>query len=97
MEPMSRPCTPITLSRAEEAELNKLIRAPRTQRRHADRARIVLEAFHGKSNIEIAALMRTRPATISKWRIRFEQEGLMVLPVTIIAGDFFMIICGDEG
>ena len=76
---MSRPCTPITLSRAEEAELNKLIRAPRTQRRHADRARIVLEAFHGKSNIEIAALMRTRPATISKWRIRFEQEGLMGL------------------
>ena len=76
---MSRPCTPITLSLAEEAELNKLIRAPRTQRRHADRARIVLEAFHGKSNIEIATLMRTRPATVSKWRIRFEQEGLMGL------------------
>ena len=76
---MSRPCTPSALALAEQAELNKLISAPRTQRRHADRARIVLEAFHGKSNIEIAALRRTRPATLSKWRIRFEREGLIRL------------------
>lgn len=76
---MSRPCTPISLSSVEKSELEKLIRAPRTQRRHADRARIVLEAACGKSNLEIAAMMRTRPATISKWRVRFESEGMMGL------------------
>lgn len=76
---MSRPCTPIHLSSHEKSELEKLIRAPRTQRRHADRARIVLEAARGKSNLAIAALMRTRAATVSKWRIRFEQEGVMGL------------------
>jgi hypothetical protein len=42
---MGCPCAP-GLSLEEEAELNKLIRAPRTQRRHADRALIVLEAFN---------------------------------------------------
>ncbi len=63
---MSRPSTTIHLSAHEKAELEKLIRAPRTQRRHADRARIVLEASRGKSNLDIAAMMRTRPATVSK-------------------------------
>ena len=76
---MSRPCTLIHLTAHEEAELQKLLRAPRTQKRHADRARIVLEAARGRSNLEIAAIVGTRPATVSKWRIRFEQEGLMGL------------------
>ncbi len=76
---MSRPCTPIHLTAPEKSELEKLIRAPRTQRRFADRARIVLEAARGKSNLEIAALAGTRPATVSKWRVRFESEGLMGL------------------
>ena len=76
---MSRPCTPINLSEPEKSELEKLVRAPRAQRRHADRARIVLEAARGKSNLEIAAMMRTRPATVSKWRVRFDSEGIMGL------------------
>jgi transposase len=76
---MSRPCTPINLTSEEKAELERLVRAPRTQRRHADRARIVLEAARGKSTIDIAASLRTRPATVSKWRVRFEREGLMGL------------------
>ena len=54
---MSRPCTPIHLSASEKAELEKLIRAPRTQRRFAERARIVLEAARGKSNLEIATIL----------------------------------------
>jgi transposase len=76
---MSRLCTIIKLSDLEKSELEKLIRAPRTQRRHADRARIVLEAACGKSNLEIAAMMQTRPATVSKWRVRFDSEGIMGL------------------
>jgi transposase len=76
---MSRPCTPINLTSEEKAELERLVRAPRTQRRHADRARIVLEAARGKSTIDIAASLRIRPATVSKWRVRFEREGLMGL------------------
>ena len=76
---MSRPCTPINLTSEEKAELERLVRAPLTQRRHADRARIVLEAARGKSTIDIAASLRIRPATVSKWRVRFEREGLIGL------------------
>jgi hypothetical protein len=72
---MSRPCTPFHLTAHEEAELQKLLRAQRTQKRHADRTRIVLEAASGRRNLEIAAIAGTRPATVSKWRIRFEQGG----------------------
>lgn len=72
---MSRPATPIVLSESEKNKLLELIKRPKMQRRYADRARIVLEAANGKSNKEIASMMRTREATVCKWRVRFEREG----------------------
>jgi len=73
---MSRPATKITLSPSERSELQRLTRAPKTQRRFADRARIILRAADGESTAGIAAALGTRSATVSKWRLRFESEGL---------------------
>jgi transposase len=76
---MARPATAIALTEIERAQLTDLIKAPRTQRRYADRARIVLKAAEGMSNRQIAETMSVRPATVSKWRVRFESERLEAL------------------
>ncbi len=76
---MSCPCNPIHLSAEEEAELGRLGRDQGAPSRHVDRARIVLLVARGKSTIDIAAKIGTRPATVSKWRVRFEKQGLMGL------------------
>lgn len=73
---MSRPATVIRLTYPEREELERLARQPKAQRRHSDRARIILKAADGMSNLEIAQTIGTRPATVSKWRVRFESEGL---------------------
>jgi len=73
---MARPATTITLSDHERAQLEQLTCGPKTQRRYADRARMILKIAKGESNLEIARDMDVRPATISKWRVRFEREGL---------------------
>lgn len=73
---MSRPATPIHLTEFERKELERLARKPKAQRRHSDRARIILHAAAGMSNLQIAEAMGTRPATVSKWRVRFEREGM---------------------
>ena len=40
------------------------------------RARIILQAADGRGNLEIAAALRVRPATVSKWRVRYARTGL---------------------
>lgn len=64
------------MTEAERKQLESLVRASKTERRHADRAKIVLKAAAGVSNREIAAALEVREATVSKWRVRFEREGL---------------------
>lgn len=73
---MSRPATIIRLTDHERRELERLARQPKVQRRYSDRAQIILKAAEGMSNLEIAHALGTRPATVSKWRVRFESEGL---------------------
>lgn len=68
---MSRPCTPIELSDQDRAVLESWIRSTKTEQRTAFRARILLAAAEGEANTEIAARLSTRPATVSKWRLRF--------------------------
>jgi transposase len=36
-----------------------------------ERAKVILLAHQGKSNLEIADQLKTRPARVSKWRQRF--------------------------
>ena len=73
---MAKRATPILLSPAEKWTLQRWRRAHKTERRTAERARIVLLAAQGKSNLEIAAQLGTRPARVSKWRTRFARQRL---------------------
>jgi transposase len=51
-------------------------RAGTTEHRIAERAKIVLLAHQGKTNLEIAEQLDTRSARVSKWRRRFAELGL---------------------
>ena len=73
---MSKQATPIVLSDDECATLENWVRATTTEQRLAFRARIVLAAAEGATSIDIAQRLSARPATVSKWRIRFAEGGL---------------------
>ena len=68
--------TSIVLSEDERAQLTAWARNGTTERRIAERARIVLGAAAGKTTKEIASQMALRPATVSKWRTRFARDRL---------------------
>jgi transposase len=73
---MSKHPTALTLSPEDRACLESWVRAGKTERRLADRARVILAAAAGQSTIQIARSQRMRRATVSKWRVRFAQSGL---------------------
>ena len=73
---MPRPATAIILSHDEQQQLKSLLRQPKAQARYALRARIILSASEGMASEQIARLLRISPGSVSKWRTRFEREGL---------------------
>ena len=73
---MARRPVSIVLSESERAQLENWVRQPKTQARYAERARIILWAAQGLSNLQIAQRLDTRPARVCKWRTRFDQERL---------------------
>jgi transposase len=73
---MSKRATALTLMPEERATLEAWVRAGKTERRLAERARIILAAAGGDSTISIARSQRQRAATVSKWRLRFAQARL---------------------
>jgi transposase len=73
---MPRPATKIVLSRDERQQLTAMLRRPKAQARYAERARIILRAAEGVASEEIARQLRVGKAMVSKWRTRFEREGL---------------------
>jgi len=73
---MGKAATPIHLSEHERTALERWVRASTTQQRHVFRARIVLMADKGQSNVDIAEELETRPTTVGKWRKRFAEQGL---------------------
>ena len=83
---MARPATRIVLSEEERKQLEAMRTRPKAQNRYAERARIILSAAQGCSNKEIARALNTREARISKWRVRFEREGLSGLHDDFRAG-----------
>jgi transposase len=75
--------TPIELTEAERKVLEVWVRRTTTEQRMVQRARIVLEAATGRTTKEVAALVRMRAGTVSKWRRRFARDrvaGLMDAP-----------------
>ncbi len=80
---MAGVATVIHLTKEEQSILESWVRNGTTEQRLVQRARIMLEAAAGKTTKEVAALLTTRPATVSKWRVRFARErlaGLMDAP-----------------
>jgi transposase len=73
---MSKHPTVLMLTAEERVALEAWVRAGKTERRLAERARMVLAAGAGESTISIARSQRQRPATVSKWRLRFAQARL---------------------
>lgn len=66
----------ITLLPEEQAHLESVVRRATSAARDVFRARLILRAAAGGSNEAIAAEMKTRPSTVSKWRGRFLQDRL---------------------
>lgn len=73
---MPRRATQIVLSHDERKQLTGMLRRPKAQARYAERARIVLRAAEGIASKEIARQLGVGKAMVSKWRTRFEREGL---------------------
>ena len=60
--------TAINLTPQEEQTLRQWARAGTSEHRMVERAKVILLAHQGKSNLEIAERLKTRPARVSKWR-----------------------------
>lgn len=67
---------PIVLNKHDLQTLNTWANSTTIEARIKERAKIILLAYEGKTNKEIAQYMHTREATIGKWRSRFIQSGL---------------------
>src|ERR1700683_626172 len=68
--------TVIRLTSEEEQILRQWARAGTSEHRMVERAKVILLAHQGKSNLEIAGHLKTRPARVSKWRQRFGERRL---------------------
>jgi len=66
----------IQVTSEEEQTLRQWARAGTSEHRMVERAKVILLAHQGKSNLEIAEGLNTRPARVSKWRQRFAAHGL---------------------
>lgn len=73
---MARPAAVIRLTAEEEKVLKQYLRSGTSEQRLVERARVVLLASEGHGSGEIAAILKTRPARVSKWRQRFERQRL---------------------
>src|SRR4051812_40929009 len=67
---------PIELTEDERRELEAIAGRLTAPFRTVQRARIVLYAAEGLSNVEIAARLDTAPEVVAKWRRRFRLERL---------------------
>jgi transposase len=71
-----REATPIVVSAEERAVLEAWVRAPSTEQRLVERARIVLSAAGGTPSRAIAREVGCARGVVSKWRVRFAEAGL---------------------
>ena len=74
-----RPLAPITVTDEQREVLQRWCRRTTTAAGLARRARIVLLAGEGLGNSEVAERIGCDPATVTKWRKRFIEQGLVGL------------------
>lgn len=70
------PAEALVVDEEQLAELQRLVRAPKTPQKVALRARIVLAAAAGRSNNAIAAELGVSRPTVILWRERMAEHGL---------------------
>jgi transposase len=68
---MARPKPELVLSDDERQALMTWANRPKSTQRLARRARIVLACAEGRTNTDVAGLLRVTPPTVGKWRSRF--------------------------
>jgi len=73
---MSRQATQITLTEEQRKTLERWMKASTTEQRLVQRSKIVLMAAKGMRTDTIAQELGIRPATVSKWRTRFANDGV---------------------
>jgi Helix-turn-helix domain len=74
---MARPARhKIELSEKERGELERVARAEKLPWREVQRAKIVLYAAAGESDVDIAARLDTSTGIVGRWRRRFHSERL---------------------
>ena len=73
---MSYQPTPISLRTEQKGILESWIRSSTVEQRLVFRAKIVLMAGEAMGTSAIAREMKIRPATVTKWRVRFARLGL---------------------
>jgi len=71
-----RKATVVKLSDDERKTLLSWIRSGTTESRLVERAKMILAAVEGQTTQRIAENMKTRTARVSKWRTRFNREGI---------------------
>jgi len=76
---MRRQTGVIRLTEEERNTLLQWIRPGTTEDRAVERARVILMADEGCTNRQIAELLNTRTARVSKWRQRFAAHRLLGL------------------
>jgi transposase len=74
-----RPKADLSLTRAERDQLKRWARRSKSTQALALRSKIVLACAGGSSNAEVAADLRVREHTVSKWRGRFVERRLQGL------------------
>jgi len=83
---MRRASAAVEVSDKEKEVLGEWLRRGKTERRLAERAKIVLLAHEGRSNEQIAEQLDTRTARVSKWCRRFGKDRIAGLTDAARAG-----------
>ena len=65
----------IELSADDRRSLESIVKARTSEIRHIERARIVLLASEGQTNLEIADELAVGCYKVSRWRQRFAENG----------------------
>ena len=79
MKRIGRPLLPVKATEEERAHLEALARKRNAPAREVSRARMILLAAAGHSNTEVARRTGVCAPTVSYWRRRFQQRGLLGL------------------
>ena len=72
--PRGRPIAPVIVTDVERQQLDSMAHRARSAPQLARRARIILGCAAGHANREVARRTRVTPATVGKWRARFQRD-----------------------